>query len=107
MIGRFWEFEVGKQNEPSVVGKIHEKLEFWENQLEASPFVLGIIKNVYRLPFIDCASRFYAKNNASSLKNKKFVEDSIEQLLSQGCIEEVMNPLTVAEDKNCFTFWIS
>ena len=63
--------------------------------------VLSMIKNGYFLPFHSEPPPFYAKNNESSLKNKKFVEDTISELLVNKCIEEVsdvpycVNPLTV------------
>lgn len=65
--------------------------------------MLDIIKNGYKLPFNNTPPPFYAKNNASSLKNKEFVEQSINKLLLDGRIKEVkeppfcVNPLTVAE----------
>ncbi|XP_057310156.1 uncharacterized protein LOC130648141 [Hydractinia symbiolongicarpus] len=89
-----------------IVGNLKKNETFWEDELECSPYVLGIIKNGYRLPFKTKSSNFFAKNNASSLRHKNFIEDSIEDLLLQGCIEEdetmpyCCNPLTVAEGKN-------
>ena len=98
-LGRNWEYQ---QNEESVVGKLCESVEFWSNELNASPFVTGMIKNGYRLPISKSVPPFYAKNNASSLKHKDFASESINELLKSGCIEEVFempfccNPLTVA-----------
>ena len=89
----------------TVVGKLIEKAEFWENGLEASPYVLNVVKHGYKLPFEEKVSAFYAKNNSSSLRNTNFVTKSINELLEQNCIEEVSemsyccNPLTVAEGK--------
>ena len=99
---RDWEYESGSDSQ-SVVGNLYKCQEFWEKELETSPYVLGIIKNGYRLPLKKLPTKFFAKNNASALKHKKFVEKSIQELLLQGCIEEVQeiphccNPLTVAE----------
>ena len=62
-----------------------------------------MVKNGYELPFTTTPPKFWAKNNASSLRNKNFVEESIVELLKNNCIEEVseapycVNPLTVAE----------
>ena len=64
---------------------------------------LSMIKHGYHLPFKRKPSPFIAKNNASSLRHKDFVEDSIKELLVNRCIEQVdtasycCNPLTVAE----------
>ena len=85
-----------------MVGNLKKCEFFWETELHASAFVQQIIKNGYRLPFITKPQPFFANNNQSSLKNKRFVEESINKLLLEGCIEEVKempycsNPLTVA-----------
>ena len=100
---RNWDFEEGQNTFRA--GKIRENLEFWEHDLKAPPFVLSTIKHGYFLPFNEYPPPSEEKNNKSSLRNAKFVEDSIRQLLSSGCIEEVwkkphcINPLTVAEGK--------
>ena len=40
------------QGSVSVQGRLKECINFWEEKLEASEFVLGIIRSGYRLPFI-------------------------------------------------------
>ena len=86
-----------------MAGKIHQKGQFWARTLKASKFVSAIIENGYSLPFVEECTSFYARNNASSLRNRKFVEEAIERLLQTNCIKEsdsipfVCNPLTVAE----------
>uniref|UniRef100_A0A7M5XJR3 Reverse transcriptase domain-containing protein n=1 Tax=Clytia hemisphaerica TaxID=252671 RepID=A0A7M5XJR3_9CNID len=76
---------------------------FWEKDLKASKFALGVVREGYKIPFESNPPPFYAKNNASSLKNDHFVKDSIKKLLEDSCIEKVseppycINPLTVAE----------
>ena len=89
----------------SVKGRLKEHFDFWKYNLKASTLVLNIIKNGYILPFTELPPPFYAKNNASSLRNKRFVDTAITELLNKGMIEEldhrpfVCNPLTVAEGK--------
>ena len=70
---------------------MRQKIDYWENELKASPFVLNIIKNGYTLPFEngEFPPPFFAKNNASALKHKAFVEKSIKELLENKCIKEV------------------
>lgn len=86
-----------------MAGKLHKRGQFWLNTLKASTFVSTIIENGYSIPFVGPCPPFYAKNNASSLNHREFVEDAIEQLLQTTCIVEtesmpfVCNPLTVAE----------
>ena len=84
--------------------KNSKPFDFWENDLKASLYyVLSMIKHGYHLTFKRKPSPFIAKNNASSLRHKDFVEDSIKELLVNRCIEQVdtasycCNPLTVAE----------
>ena len=102
---RDFEYESGKNN-VSVVGRLKKNSDFWRNVLKAPPFVQNVIDEGYRLPFDNPPSRFYAKNNKSSLKNPKFVEEAISDLLEKGAIKEIQeipyccNPLTVAERNN-------
>lgn len=42
----------GGQSPVSVQGRLKRSVNFWECELEASEFVLGIIWSGYRLPFI-------------------------------------------------------
>jgi len=64
---------------------------------------VNIVENGYYLPFHSEPPPFYAKNNLSSLKQQDFVDESINKLLRNNCIEEtsncpyVCNPLAVAE----------
>ena len=38
----------------AVQGRLKTRVEFWTNTLQASSFVLEIVKSVYRLPFLTC-----------------------------------------------------
>ena len=86
-----------------VAGRIHKKREFWTSTLDSSQYVLSMIAHGYSLPFVVPCPPFYAKNNASSLRNRHFVQAAIAELLLTNCIAEVdvipycSNPLTVAE----------
>ena len=94
-----------KNNSPSVKGRLQSRYDFWDQELQASLFVLAMVKHGYTLPFKERPPPFFAKNNASSRRNSKFVEESINELLSDGLVKEVpekpycCNPLTVAEGK--------
>ena len=84
-----------------MAGKIKYFYKNWET-LNASPFVLNIVKDGYRLPFLNLPPPFYARNNLSSLSHECFVERTIKELLEKNCVIEVasppfcVNPLTVA-----------
>eukprot|EP00111_Clytia_hemisphaerica_P006267 TCONS_00018130-protein len=98
---RYWEHEETEQ--VSVAGKIREHAKFWEFELKAPSFILDIVKNGYSLPFKKNPPPSYSKNNKSSLREHKFVKNSIEELVKNKCIREVdfipycVNPLSVAE----------
>ena len=91
------------QAETSVAATLKSKVSYWENTLEASPFVLDIIKEGYRIPFTSEPPPSYDKNNASATRNREFVEKSIKELLADGRIRETkikphnVNPLSVSE----------
>ena len=92
-----------RYQEQVVTGRLKEHYEYWENELNASRFVLNVIKHGYSLPLKSELPSFYAKNNASSLKHKGFVEKAIYDLIENNCVQEVdtppfcVNPLAVAE----------
>ena len=98
------EFEQSSdENAISIVGRLRTHYDFWKSELQASSFVLQIIKHGYYIPFLEMPSSFIERNNRSSLNNKQFVEEAIDALLLKGCVEELAapafccNPLTVAE----------
>ena len=76
---------------------------FWEKVLKPSSFVLNVVKHGYILPLTAVPPTFYAKNNRSSIRHKKFVEGAIGELEKGGLIKEVnaqphcCNPLSVAD----------
>ena len=78
---------------------------FWKEELNATPFILGVVEHGYKIPFITAPPAFYAKNNTSSLDHPVFVEGAIDELLRNRCVVEVphrphcCNPLTVAQGK--------
>ena len=96
---RDWEYQSGPQDSDTVAGKIHLKGEFWTSRMHASKFVTAVKTNGYSLPFVTTCPAFYAKNNASSLRNYNFVTDAIEEkcIIQTSTIPYCWNPLTVSE----------
>ena len=98
------EFSV-KGGSNGVKGRLKSLLNFWVEALDASDFVLDMIRRGYRLPFAQYPSQCFLKNNRSALQHPEFVAKAITKLLSNGCIVEhvippfCVNPLTVAEGK--------
>ena len=86
-------------------GRLAQSVEFWENTLEAPPFIIDVIKHGYSLPFREFPPSCFLSNNRSALRNPQFVRDTILELLRRGLVEEhsspphCVNPLTVAEGK--------
>jgi hypothetical protein len=105
---RNWEFSenVDLHQAPSgVKGKLKQCLTFWKNELKANKFVVNVIDEGYKIPFICVPPPFYAKNNKSSIDHPEFVETAIAELLENRCVIQVQNrpyccnPLTVAAGK--------
>ena len=98
------EFSV-KGGSNGVKGRLKSSLNFWVDTLDASDFVLDMIRRGYRLPFAEYPSKCFLKNNRSALQHPDFVTEAIIELLSNGCVVEhdvppfCVNPLTVAEGK--------
>ena len=92
------------QGPVSVQGRLKKCTKFWEDELEAPEFVLGIIRSGYRLPFIRLPPPVCMQNHRSALDNASFVSDSIRELLLANCIVEcnecplVCSPLQVVSN---------
>ena len=88
-------------NIPSVQGRLKCRYVFWETELEASEFVLGIVRSGYRLPFVRFPPFVCMRNNRSALEESLFVATAIEELILANCIAEcvecplVCSPLQV------------
>jgi hypothetical protein len=85
----------------SVQGRLKSRVSFWENTLNTSDFVLGIIKDGYRLRFIRFPPPVCMRNHQSVFETENFVSNSIRELIEVNCIVEsdlcplVCSPLQV------------
>jgi hypothetical protein len=91
-----------------VKGRLRANISFWEN-IGASNWVLGIIRNGYALPFVEQPHAAEFTNHKSAARNEAFVTGELKRLLKIGCIREVskseaciISPLGVVSntDKN-------
>ena len=88
-----------------IKGRLKCSLNFRVETLDASDFVLDMIRRGYRLSFAEYPSQCFLKNNRSALQHPDFVADIITKLLSNGRVVEhdvppfCVNHLTVVEGK--------
>ena len=93
-----------KKSNVSLKGNLKRNIAFWQNTLMANESVLHVIENGYKISFFETPEKAQLPNNKFSLKNEKFVLDSISVMLRIGSIKEVkappkvINPLSVSEN---------
>ena len=86
-------------------GSLRENLSYWR-EIEASDFLLDIIENGYKLPFVAIPKQHEFKNNKSAIIHSDFVTSSILELIDSHRIVElhskphVINPLSVSANKD-------
>ena len=74
------------------------------DELEPSAFVVGIIMEGYRLPFLRLPDPLFQLNHRSSLETASFVCDAIDELLLGRCVVKctscpiVCSPLSVVSN---------
>lgn len=68
-------------------GGIHDRLDFWENELCAGAWVLDLIKNGYSVPFHTEPEMSEFPNNSTVTKNPAVAEEQVKLLLQQGVLK--------------------
>ncbi len=100
------DFGSKKSNEklPSVKGRLRENIDYWE-KINASHWVLRILRDGYMIPFTRTPEPAEFQNNASAYKHSDFVALEIKELLQSRRIKEadrhnvhIVSPLTVADN---------
>ena len=99
-----YEFERDAEGSSSsfVQGKLRANFSFWQDTIQASDFLLDIIRNGYKILFRETPLPYSIENRSSALSRDSFVQEAIAELLSRGCLREVSdypqfcNPLHVA-----------
>ena len=85
----------------SVKGKLRENVSF-NQSIGAPDFVLNLIRNGYRLPFVKLSDSVILPNNRSARDHSSFVDEDLLELLSSGRVIQVVhapvvvNPLSVS-----------
>ena len=86
---------------PSVKGRLKEHITFWI-KIGAPNFVLSVIQEGYKIPFIEIPPVAYLRNSMSTLRHKDFVQQAISELLQSkrviktNSMPHVVNPLSVS-----------
>ena len=85
----------------SVKGRLFKSMEFWQS-IGTLDFILDVIKEGYKIPFISTPPPKHYCNNASAVREADFVDQAIAELLADNHVEElssrpaILNPLTVS-----------
>ena len=85
----------------SVKGKLFKSIQHWQS-LGAPDFILSVIRNGYKIPFISTPPPRRFTNNASALKEADFVSEAIFELLRDNRVEEIISPPDDCQSANCF-----
>ena len=88
---------------PTVKGRLRQHARFWRDVLQSSPFVMRIIEEGYRLPFYTIPTHAYFSNHASAKRECAFVEQELNRLLREGCVEEVQQVPSVCSPLSVVT----
>ena len=78
----------------NVKGRLKACVQFWES-ISAPPFVLSVIREGYKIPFLHTPPRAFFPNNKSSHEHSQFVASAITELLLVGSVLECPTPPTV------------
>ena len=82
-------------------GKLAKCYDEWA-KIGAPGFILSVIRDGYKIPFIDLPPPKVTPNNSSALKEREFVSEAIFDLLKNKCVEvldrppAIVNPLSVS-----------
>ena len=96
-----YEFTSGQSNIPSVRGRLALCYDEWLN-LGASGFILSVVRDGYKIPFVALPPPKVSSNNTFALKDSLFVSEAISDLLRTKCVEildhqpDIVNPLSVS-----------
>ena len=71
----------------SVSGKLIQSIAFWHS-IGAPDFILSVIRDGYRIPFISTPPPHHSKNNSSALEEPGFVAEAISELLCVNSVKE-------------------
>ena len=74
-----------------VKGSLRRHVEFWHS-IGAPRYILSVICEGYRLPFLQIPPGFTSRNNRSALDHSVFVNEAILELLHSARVMELNRP---------------
>ena len=74
------------------VGHVHDRLEHWEHVLKADSFVMGVLKEGYKIPVEVPEVPYREPNNASANRHLEFVRAEVKKLLDSGRVVRCKDP---------------
>ena len=86
---------------PRILNNLASAYQFWE-KLSAPKDILDIVKEGYKIPFMQVPPTYKLNNNKSALENSEFVSKAVLELLEANLIEEcenkphIVSPLSVS-----------
>ena len=95
------QYEFPINDSTCVKGKLRENVNFYK-AIGASSFIISVIQDGYKLPFIYTPPSVQLHNNRSAIVHSSFVGEAVTELLNSGRIRElnappfVINPLSVS-----------
>ena len=86
-------FEVESDLPLSVKGNLRHNIKFWKS-IGAPYYILSIIENGYKLPFVSLPEPVKLRNNKSARLHAKFVDQAIHELVLSGriCVDAQRTP---------------
>ena len=105
-IGRCWELEESTRQKSDVQGRLQANIQFWREILQAPPPIIDCIAEGYKLPLLSFPPQFARPNHKSALENADFVTNSLEELTTNRCIQQIKSqphicsPLSVVTNRS-------
>ena len=72
-----------------VKGRLEQNVQFWKEDLQASPFVISCIEEGYKLPLLHEPPQYNDVNQRSTKTHEGFVTEAVRELLTHGCVAQV------------------
>ena len=72
----------------SPMGRLKDRYDEWEKVI-SNPFIQGVIRDGYKLPFKEVPEQIELKNNKSARDNTQVVKEEVQNLLAKGTLSRL------------------